>query len=235
MELADLTMVIACDSAGAIGNKTNDVLNVPGEILGKMIASVPLMEVMASGADPVSVINTLSVEMHPTGDAIIMGVKQAVQEAGVPLSVINGSTEENMPTVQTGLGITVVGTAKTEALKLGTSMPGDLVYCLGKPLVGREVLEFGGDAAQISTMRLVLNLPGVHEILPVGSKGIEYELEQLSRQAGLGFEMLETASTLDLEKSAGPASCILITTKDNLEPSFIKELNIPVTLLAKLI
>ncbi|MEW6662958.1 MAG: AIR synthase related protein [Bacillota bacterium] len=234
VEIEGTTLVIACDSAGAIGPKPMDRLPVSGELVGKLTAAVPLMEVMASGATPVTVINTLSVEMHPTGAGIIMGIRQAVAAAGLPLSILNGSTEENMSTQQTGVGVTVIGIAKPSQLRLGSSRPGDLVYCLGKPLVGQEVLDFPDQTAGIDTVRSVLNLPGVHEILPVGSKGIGYELEQLAGTAGLNYELLETAHTMDLQKSAGPATCLLVSVVNNSQSS-LEGLLVPATPLARLL
>jgi hypothetical protein len=233
VELTGTAIVIACDSSGGIGSKPLDRLNVPGEIVGRMIAAVPLMEVMASGATPVAVINTLSVEMETTGISIINGIRQAVEEAGLPAAVINGSTEENIPTDQTGLGVTVIGTASPAELKLGSSRPGDLVYVLGKPLVGKEVLEFKEEAAQISTLRRLLTVPGVHEILPVGSRGILYELEQLAGPVELGTEIFATAGNLDLKKSAGPATCLLVSMEYAYQ-SCLKDFAVPVTLLARL-
>lgn len=237
VELAGkITLVIACDSSGGIGMKPQDRLPVPGEVVGRIIAAVPLMEVLASGATPVAVINTLSNEMQPTGRAIVRGVEQAVSEAGLPASVINGSTEENTPTEQTGLGVTVIGTAGSGELRLGSSRPGDLVYCVGKPLMGEEVLPHQQDAARISTVRALLGLPGVHEILPVGSKGIEYELGEMAGLAGLSFDLLDTAQTLDLRKSAGPATCLLVSIVEGSQSqSLLKAAGISVTPLARLV
>lgn len=234
VELAETVLVIACDSAGGIGPKPLDKLDVSGEMLGCIITSVPLMEVLASGATPVAVVNTLNVEMDPTGAEIVSGVRKAVQEAGLPLSVINGSTEENMPTEQTGLGVTVIGAAGYGDLRLGSSRAGDLVCCVGKPLVGEEYLRSQQDTARISTVRTLLGLPGVHEILPVGSKGILYELSELARLAGLGFDLLDTASSVDLHKPAGPAACLLVSMAEGSR-NWFKDIEVPLTFLAKLV
>ncbi len=235
VEIEGITMVIACDSAGAIGPKPMDHLSVPGELVGKLTTTVPLMEVMASGATPLAIVNTLSVEMYPTGTTILAGIREAVTEAGLPLSIINGSTEENMITRQTGIGVTVMGVAKPGQLRLGSSHPGDLVFCLGKPLVGQEVLDYPDQAAGICTVRQLLTIPGVHEILPVGSKGIGYELEQLAGTAGLGFTLLDTAQTLDLQKSAGPATCLLASVGKGVCQNQLAGLGIPVTPVARLV
>lgn len=211
IKLGNQTLVIACDSAGAIGPKAGDRLAVSGELLGRMIAAVPLMEVLASGAVPIALVNTLSVEMQPTGRKIIQGIEEAVREAGLPLSIVNGSTEENMLTNQTGMGVTVVGLANGEHIRLGASKPGDTVFVVGIPMVGEEVLHQPGTAAGITAVKYLLEQEGVHEVLPVGSQGIDYELGQLADTAGLTYKLLAQAQQMDLRKSAGPATCLLVS------------------------
>ncbi len=231
VDLGQQTLIIGCDSTGAVGPKSGDQLQVSGELLGRMIAVVPIMEVMASGALPVAIIDTLSVEMHPTGENILNGIKKSIEEAGLPLSLINGSTEENFPTSQTGMGVTVVGVAERNDLRIGSSVDGDIVYLVGKPLVGAEVLDKPRLVAGIKTLRYLLEVTEIHEILPVGSKGVDYELKLLAITAGLSFEYLLGADKVDMQKSAGPATCVLATGEREAE-RYLKELHLPVTPIA---
>ena len=69
-------LVIACDCAGGIGPKAGDAIKVSAEIIGRFTARVALMEVLAIGAEPISLVNTLSVEYNPTGKGIIEGMIQ---------------------------------------------------------------------------------------------------------------------------------------------------------------
>lgn len=219
--------LIACDSLGGVGSKPQDALQVSGEIVGLFTARVPLMEIIAAGAKPIALINTLSVEMDPTGLAIIKGIKTAIKDAGLDESImITGSTEENFLTVQTGVGITVLGRAKKEELRLGTSVKGNLVVCLGVPQVGGELLE-GLSYADIPLVKRVLEVPGVREILPVGSKGILYEARELAKCAKLSLKLLNDVE-VDLTKSAGPASCILVSLAEEFLPCLISNSPIPV-------
>jgi len=233
VDLGQQTLVIACDSAGAVGPKPADRLQVTGELLGKMIAAVPIMEVMASGALPVAVIDTLSVEMYPTGEDIVNGIKKSIEEAGLSLSLINGSTEENFPTSETGMGVTVVGVADRDELRIGSSVSGDVVYLVGEPLVGEEVLDNPHLAAGIKTLHYLLDVAEIHEILPVGSKGVDYELKLLATTAGLSFEYLRGANEVDTQKSAGPATCLLAVGEREAE-GYLKDLHLPVTPIALL-
>ena len=124
----DEVLVIACDSLGGIGTKPHDHVKAPADVLGKYTVRVGLMEVLASGASPLVVVNTLSVEMDPTGIGILKGIQQEIEAAGLPADIaVTGSTEENMETCQSGLGVTVIGKVAKSALRLGQSLPGDLV------------------------------------------------------------------------------------------------------------
>ncbi|KJS80214.1 MAG: hypothetical protein JM58_19005 [Peptococcaceae bacterium BICA1-8] len=219
-------LVIACDSLGGIGPKSQDKIKAPGEILGIFTARVPLLEVMAAGAKPIAVINTLSVEMNPTGAEILKGIKQEVQEAGLAADiVVTGSTEENIETVQSALGITVIGKIYISELRLGRSSINDLIVCIGIPQVGDEVLT--GKTANSKLLLKLLNIPWIKEILPVGSKGIAFEADQLATGAGLDLDLLPNPA-IDLQKSAGPATCLLATIDKEYLPKLVKMIDLPV-------
>ncbi len=91
----DILLISACDSLGAIGPKELDQIPVPADFVGRALARVPLMEVMAAGAEPILLLNTLCVEMEPSGKEIIRGIVQELKKAGIdPSLVINGSTKK---------------------------------------------------------------------------------------------------------------------------------------------
>lgn len=205
-------LVMACDSLGAIGPKEADRVAASGRIVGRCTVRVPLLEVTAAGAVPLVIFNTLSVEMNPTGKEILQGIHEELAVSGITNIVLNGSTEENVPVVQTGVGITVIGHATAATLRLGKARPGDAVYCLGHPLVGKEVL--AAVLPDVPLVRQLLQQEWVHEVLPVGSKGVLYEARQLATAAG-GVFQLATDSGLDVHKSAGPATCLLVAAEIN--------------------
>ncbi|MBM7624395.1 AIR synthase related protein [Sporohalobacter salinus] len=222
-------LVIGCDSLGGIGSKEEDIVKVNSRIAGKFSARVALMEVLAVGAIPISLINTLSVEYEPTGKEIIAGIQEEVDLLSLTKNnIVTGSTEENIPTVQTGVGITVIGKAATEKLRLANSQSGDLLVALGLPKVGNEVLDSLENVVNLTDMQRLLELDYIHDILPVGSKGIRYEAELLAELNGLNLEFEE--KEIDLEKSAGPATVLLLTLSEEywieLQELFDKPLNL---------
>ncbi len=233
-------LVIGCDSAGGIGPKPLDKVKVSGYIIGKFTARVALMEVLSVRAQPIAVIDTLSVEMQPTGIDIIKGIQREVEDAGLdPDLVLTGSYEKNVPTEQTGLGVVVIGIIAKKDLKIGTSKPGDAVVAIGEPKVGDEVVELiqsGKEKeflADLKDVKTLLSLEFVHEILPVGSRGIAKEIETLTKPHNLAFS-IEKEVKVDLEKSAGPSTVVLVTLSrekvQKLKPQFQK----PITIVGKL-
>ncbi|NQT61076.1 MAG: selenophosphate synthase [Bacteroidetes bacterium] len=206
------TLVISCDSCGGIGEKSSDVIQVSPEITGYYTAQVTLAEVLAVGARPIFLINTLSTEMDPTGNILNRGIEKALKEINLSEgTLITGSTEENIPMVQTALGLTAVGIIEGHPWSPAVSHEGWGVYVVGKPKVGPAVA--ADEGRTILTLPDYVSLsefPNPKEILPVGSKGIRYEAELMAHMSGLQICWEEDLS-IDIEASAGPATCAVIS------------------------
>ena len=150
-------MVIACDSSGGIGNKQYDLVKVDPDTVGFFTTQVALMEVLAIGAKPITVVNALSVEMDPSGQKIIQGVKKALEPLKLPEDkIITGTTEENIKVCQTAIGITVIGIIDKEDFRINTARKNDIVVCVGIPKVGEEVILDNGK--EILSIELLLRL-----------------------------------------------------------------------------
>ena len=133
----DGALVVGCDSAGGIGPKRLDKIKVNAFTLGKFTARAALMDVLAVGAHPTCIVDTLAVEPEPTGNEILRGIRAEAAKAGLdPKRAVTGSTEKNIKVDQTGIGVTVIGTCQYKHLKIGSSKPNDIVAALGVPCVG---------------------------------------------------------------------------------------------------
>jgi len=231
-------LVTACDSLGGIGPKAQDQVSTAGYVVGRFASRVPLMEVMAAGAKPQVLINTLCVEMSPTGKEILKGIRDEIRAGELDIPVVTGSTEENVATCQTGVGVTVIGLVTPEGqLRAGSAAQDDLVICIGKPKVGPEVDLADEELADLSTLHHILQLDYVNDILPVGSKGIAYEAKLLANTAGLTLELgtdLSTGLSLDLAKSAGPATCLLCSLPPDSWLDFRQQVHKPLTVVGRL-
>ena len=213
-------IVAGSTSSGAVGPKEMDKVKVDGRVLGKFLARVALMDVSATGAFPLLLSVTLGVEKEPTGNAIIEGIKSETRSIGLdPNQVIMENTEDNFETLQTGVGLTVVGFANEEELRIGKTCPGDLIVAIGKPKVGDEVIaaEAKGEIADLKNVTQLSQRKYVHDIWPVGGFGIASEAKMMAYGVGRQLKTFEVQG-LDLNKSAGPATVVLATiNKDSLE------------------
>ena len=215
----DDVLVVACDSDGGIGPKPHDTVAVSGYDLGRSAARVPLLEVVAAGARPVLVVDTLAVERHPTGDEILAGVLAEAALGGLGPEAVTGSTEDNVATVATGVGVTVLGRATIDALRPGSAATPYVVVLLGRPM-SAPAQRFGPDHPDILSlpaMATAMATPRVLEALPIGSRGVGYEYDQLTATGGRRepFDRWPVAP----EQSGGPSTAALLA----VEPTQLDE------------
>ena len=213
-------IVVGSTSSGAVGPKLMDKVKVDGFVLGRFLARVALMDVIATGAFPLLLSVTLGVEKEPTGSEILEGIRREARSIGLdPNQVLMENTEDNFETIQTGAGLTVVGFANEDELRLGKTSPGDLIVAIGKPKVGDEVIsaEAKGEIADLKNVSQISQKKYVHDITAVGTFGIADEARMMAYGVGRQLKLFDVKG-LDLNKSAGPATVVLVTvSKENLE------------------
>jgi len=203
-------LVASCDAAGGIGSKPRDRVRAAARLVGKMTARVALMELLATGADPLAIVGTFAVEPKPTANLMIEGVKDELRNARLTGLRMLCSSEKNVRVEQTGLGITALGIVSDSGLRIGRSRDGDEIVAVGEPFVGREVIRAEKNQKTASTLDVVKlrKNPSVRELIPVGSRGILCEARVIAEDSKLVFEPYGS-SQLDLVKSAGPATVLL--------------------------
>lgn len=210
IELPDALLVTACDSSGGVGEKPGDELCVATKYISIFAARVCLFELLACGARIIGLSNTIVGEMEPTGAALIAGIREELERAGIGDLPINGSTEENFKTCMTGFGIFVMG--MTERLRITPSVSGDVVICIGKPKFGAALVVDGDpEIADYQDLQTLVEHPGVNEIIPCGSKGILYEATNLATIHQCQFQTV--SNDLNVVDSAGPATTVIASIK----------------------
>jgi hypothetical protein len=218
-------LVVACDSSGSIGLEERDVLKVPPYFTGKFAARVVILEVLSTGAELITIADSVCCEMKPTGEEIIRGIKDELQAAGVPEIALTGSTEENFPTFSTGIGVTAIGIIDKKNLRVKNVPKDSSIVVIGIPKVGSEIdLENDKEIACYSQLKSLLKDPTVFEIVPCGSKGIQYEAEVLAEENGLKFKLIK-GTDIDVRKSCGPATAIIVAVDKNRVTSLMNELS----------
>jgi hypothetical protein len=209
----DTQIITGSTATGAVGPKENDRVKVDGKVLGKFLARIALMDVTATGAFPLILSVTLGVEKNPTGNEILEGIKREARSIGLdPNQVLMEKTEDNFQTTQTGAGLTVMGLANENELRIGKTLPGDLIVAIGRPKVGEEVIaaEARGEIADLKNVTQLSQRKYVHDIVSVGDFGIASEAKMMAYGVGRQLKLVEPVG-LDLNKSAGPATVVLAT------------------------
>ena len=187
-------------------------MHVDGRTLGGFTARVALMETIAIGARPKCIAATIPLERGRISSDILAGVRREVSLLDYEIPIVS-STENNFTVKQSGLGVTVIGVVNRASIRLGKSRRYDVVLSIGSPFVGRGVIsaEKQGLIADLSDVIRLARLPFVHEIIPVGSRGIRHETATLAKDSHLRF-IGGTPSKIDSRQSAGPGTVILCCT-----------------------
>ncbi|MCA0991326.1 ATP-binding protein [Pseudalkalibacillus hwajinpoensis] len=215
IELGAETLIITSDNSGAIGMKEQDHVAVPYDVVSYYAFRVAVMENIALGGVPVSVV------MHNfCGDreweALVSGVERGKRELGFNHEItITGSSETNMPMLQSALGVVVVGKRKDELPEVRLDDATKFAV-IGKPLVGDKVVKEASEIAPLDLFCWISEQDGVQAVLPVGSKGILYELNELVEE-DVEVEERMVRAELDLYKSSGPATCFIVAYDGGLE------------------
>lgn len=219
-------LVTAVDSCGAIGEKTGDVVRVAPELAAEHTARVALLEVACVGAKPVFC--TLNGCNSPEdGERLLAGMSKVLPQVPVVIS-----TEKNMPTCMSAFGISITGVCKLSELRLGRACEADRLFCAGLPLVGEEVLQPGATCFTMAHLDALFKDEHVHAVIPCGSQGIAKEAQVIALESAL-TAVFDTEAGIDLNKSAGPATCAVFAADRQAGHDF--ELGIPVVCIGQFV
>lgn len=192
-------LIATTDNAAAIGEKAQDVVSASDKLTAYFTARVTFLEQLAANALPSHILLA-----NFSGDAAwssyVAGIQQVFDEAGLSCPPIDGSTESNMQTLQSGLSITMLGEQQKRTVAEHEQLSW---YTYGLPLVGNEVLAQPEDVAQLQPIFEAWKEGMVQQVWPVGSKGLQAEFTPL-------FGEHQVKSSLDVEKTAGPCAVVLL-------------------------
>ena len=201
-------LVIATDNSGSTGMREHDDVKVPYDIVAYFNFRVAWMECVAAGAVPFAVVlHNFSGET--AWPQLVKGIQHGMQELAIKDLEITGSTETNFSLMQSAVGMSIIGRRKIEWEEgIYSGMAKMKAAVIGKPLVGNEVIDKKYAIAPLKLFQWVANQPDVLSLLPVGSKGILYELEHL-----FADRLWQFTAEVDMQKAAGPATCFIVVFK----------------------
>lgn len=198
---ADQELIITSDNSGAIGEKREDKVSTPNKIVGYYACRVAIMECLAVRGEVKAI-----VMQNFTNDEAWQdyknGVEQVLNELNLKEIPITGSTESNFASLQSGLGLTIVGTrSKEKEQKPWTCNESYAV--IGTPLVGEEVINRHEEIAPLWLFQHLCQLEEVKAVSTVGSKGIASAWKEWTKSED------KLDCEIDLEKSSGPSTSFL--------------------------
>lgn len=206
----DDTTVVTIDNSGCIGEKELDIVHASNEITAYYTARVALLEQWCAGAEPSNIFIS-----NFTGDQAWedykKGIQKAFDEIGIAMPAMNGSSESNFNSLQSGISLMVVGKICYEFSKEKLQW-----FVVGKPLVGQEVIHEAQNVAKLNEIYNLFRLKIANQIWPVGSKGILAELERI-------FPCRKFECSLHLDKSSGPATSVIVGVQEENITEFKKQ------------
>jgi len=210
-------LVMACDSVGGIGPRSGDTYEVDGRDSAHFAARVPLLETLCAGARPIALVDTLCQD-KVSAAPLIEEFREIASDAGIPPEAVTGSTEDNVQTTMTGIGVVVLGELDNGLLS-GGARPGDLVICVGLPRSAPHVRLYRGhpDIVPIADVLALVRSGRVSDALPVGSRGLAWEVPELARTSGLTARWTDQEA-VPVDASGGPSTCVLISCAPEDEP-----------------
>ncbi len=207
LEINEQMMAIATDCSGAIGLKEMDDVQVPYNVVAYYAMRVAMMEILSVGAIPKTCI-VQNFNGESAWEQLIEGIEQLLSELEYSLP-ITGSSETNFALVQSATGISVLGSVEKRRIKC---TPNEASFAvIGTPLVGIDIIGKPELMLPLPLFKELLQITGIYEIIPVGSKGVLHELYIV------GCVNKSLSCYVPLDVSAGPASCVVISYDDTYE------------------
>ncbi len=202
-----LNIVVACDSVGSIGSQQNDQIKVSSATSMHFALRVPILEIICAGAKPFLIVDTLTQDSE-VSRPMIEEVIRIGASIGVDRKAITGSTEDNVPSTETGIGIVILGTKDSSLTTRASS--GDVVICVGLPLSAPRDLLYPDHPEQIriDEAQSLASSGLISDAVPVGSKGISWEASEMARASDTEFIDYSNPG-VSFTDSGGPSSCVL--------------------------
>lgn len=216
-QFGDNTIALAVDSEGSVGCRKKDQFNKPLEAVVPLMIEVIAKEMICMGGEPIAIYIDFSTRDDEYNQKIIKIIKETIKGAGFDPDIVKASFGEYDGEVEYSLmGLSIVGAIRKE-VRTESSQPGDLVYCVALPNDRFDMDKY----ITLKTVKEILELPYVHEVLPGGSHGILNEAEQLAETNGLEFIKGNNKLINDQEKeSCGGACAVLVSIDKNYKDEF---------------
>ncbi|AWE06844.1 hypothetical protein DCE79_05280 [Lysinibacillus sp. 2017] len=212
-------LIVTIDNSGCIGDKKQDLVQVPNEITAYFTARTAILEQWCAGAMPVQLLMA-----NFSGDVVwgqyVAGIQRVFDEIGIAMPPLTGSSESNFDALQSAISLTMIGKKVFSSTKENC-----LFFVVGQPLVGNEVIKNPEKVAQLKELYEGLKDGWISAIWPTGSKGIGNEIQ---RFVGEGY-----TSAINLTTTAGPSCAVLVAVDEQNVQEFSERISAPIVKITK--
>lgn len=201
------TLLVACESSASIGEKPADHLQVAVELTARMALRVCLVELLSQRAEPIAVFSLVGNERRPTGERVWQALKEELQALPFDHEIeLNGSTEDNMSSSQSSLGLVALGQLEGE-FDLPDYQQVRSIIQLATPYVGQAVVDHLDDLPTYAQVVQWALDERVVDLIPVGHQGSQADLADLFDHHDLGLTRVDSPW---LGLSAGPSTSFIL-------------------------
>lgn len=193
-------LVVTIDNAGSVGEKEYDKVYASYDIVSYYTLRNAIMENMTHN----TIIKAFTFSNFCGDDAyhkLVQGIEKILSELKMDIPYVT-STESNFSMKESAFSVTVIGEKKEISDKRFNNYA-----VIGIPLVGNEILKQKDDIITIDEFLYLLNHKNVSRVFTVGSKGIN---NRAIEYLGVRFHSI----SIDLNKSAGPSTCVIVEYDD---------------------
>lgn len=218
--MPEQTIIMAAESSSSIGEKPGDQLYCPTEITAKFAVRVCLVELLSQHAQPQTIFTLIGNEKEPTGRIMWAAIREELAELPIKHDIIlNGSTEDNMVTNETSIGVVATGVIDGPFERPAYEKTKMLVQ-VGEPYVGPAVLENLDKMPTYADIYDWSSQPEVIDIIPVGARGSQADVTALASKHNLNFKRKEASW---LNNSGGPSTSFVMVLNTEEVPSYLTE------------
>ena len=207
-------LIVTTDNTGSIGEKVNDTIQVSYDVVSYFTLRNAIIDNLAQNTKLLS-FTFANFNGNDAYNKIIKGINKVFDEIGYKIPYTS-STESNYIMKESAFSVTVIGEKQQY---INTRYKKYAV--VGKPLIGIEIINQKDDIVTLKEFEYLLNHKDISLIIPVGSKGINHRSKIL-------LDKKFVSDKIDLNKSAGPSSCILIEYKklNDIDKEIIKKVTV---------
>ena len=211
VDFGEIALLTSVDIASGIGPRHDDLIQAEGSVVGQSVARTAAAELISLGAT----ISTVSISASGPDllEATVAGVQEFLRDSGIAATIVS-SSENYVRTSWSAISVTVNALTLISDLVIRPVRPGDYCYTLGDGYEGPgRTLR----PPAMESVREILTTPSIRQVIPVGSRGLDWDLSCLAKKYSVRISTKVRAAP-----RGGPGLQYVIVTEDPIDVAGIR-------------